>query len=155
TNHVVNAVDEFPRDSLQLAMAELARINRDPALRPAIGQIHNGRLPSHECRQRANLVHVHLRVIAQAAFHGPTRVVVLHAVANQRSQLATVQLNGDFDLHLAARNDQELPHIVGQIKMVGRSIKIEPRGVEGAHGKKSRGSRTESPKLSRESYLWL
>jgi hypothetical protein len=79
---------------------------------------------------------------------------VLDAIANERGQFAAVELDGDFDLHFASRNDEEPPHVVGQIEMIGRSIKIQSRGVEGAHSESS-DETAVSEELSRESYLWL
>src|SRR5262249_5776256 len=67
-------------------------------------------------------------------------VVVLDAIADERGQFAAVELDGDFDLHFAARNDEEPPHVVGQIEMIGRSIEIQSRGVEGAHSESSDGT---------------
>src|SRR5262249_59561847 len=105
--------------------------------------------------ERTAFVQVNLGMVAEAAFHGPARIVVLDAIADERGEFAAVELHGDFNLHLAARNDEEPPHVVGQIEMIGRSIEIQPRGVEGAHDGSRRGSEQITGELSRESYLWL
>ena len=112
---------------------ELQRIDGNAPFGAAVGKIDDGRFPGHQRRQRTDFVQIDLRMVAQAALHRPARIVVLHPVADERGQFAVVQLDGNFHLHFAARNQQQPPHVVGQIHLIGGPIEIQPRGVESAH----------------------
>ena len=68
-----------------------------PPFAPPYGMFDDRRLPGHQRRQAADLVQVDLGVVAQAALHRPAGSVVLHAIADQRPQLAVVHL--DRNLH--------------------------------------------------------
>ena len=57
------------------------RVDRDAALGAAVGHVDDGALPRHPHRQRAHLVDVDARGVAQAALAGAAGDVVLHAVA--------------------------------------------------------------------------
>ncbi len=131
---VVNFVDEFARDPLDFAQAEPAGIDGDPAFRAAVGDIDDGRFPGHQGRQSANFVEIDFRMIAQPPFHRPARIVVLHAIADERGQLAVVHLNGDLHLHFAFRDDEQPPHVLGQIHLIRRAIEVELQRVECSHG---------------------
>ena len=100
---VVDLVDELAREPLELDDAELAGVDRDAALGAAVGNVHDGGLPGHQRGQRADLVEVDLVMVAEAALHRPAGVIVLHAVADERRQLAVVHFDGNLDLHLAGR----------------------------------------------------
>ena len=84
----------------------LARIDGDAPLGAAVGNVDDGRLPGHQRGQRADLVQVDLGMVAQAPLHRPAGVVVLHAIADERGDLAVVQLDGDLHRHLALGGQQ-------------------------------------------------
>ena len=104
--------------------AELADVDRDAALRAAVRNVDDGRLPGHQRRQAADFVEIDFGVIAQAALHRPAGAVVLHAVADERAQLAVVHLDGDLHLHFAAGRDEERAQAVGQLELVGGPVEI-------------------------------
>ena len=72
-------------------------------------------------------------MIAQAPLHRPAGIVVLHAIADERGQFAVVHFDGDLHLHFPFGDDQQPPHIFGQIHLIGRAIEIELASVESSH----------------------
>src|SRR5690606_41934745 len=66
---------------LQFALGELGGINRDTALTPAVGDIHDGALERHGGGQGLNLIHVHLLVVADAALVRAPDSRMLYSVA--------------------------------------------------------------------------
>ncbi len=92
------------------------RVAIDAAFRTAERHVHDGRLPRHQVRQRAGVILVHGRVIAQAALERAARICVLHAKAQVVEQLPVVGLGNDLDLHNALRRNQDFPDLVLQIQ---------------------------------------
>jgi hypothetical protein len=134
TDHVVNFVDELAGDSFQLPAAKLGGADIDAAFGAAVGQIDQRRLPSHQRGQAADLVEVDFVVIAKSALHGSAGAIVLHAVADERTELAVVHLDGDLYLDFAAGSDEIGADAVGQLELVGSAMEVHLDGVEGAHG---------------------
>ena len=85
-DHLMDLVDEFPRDPLQLVHAEFRDIDRNASFCPAVRDIHHGRLPRHERRQAPHLVQIDLRMVAHSTLHRAPRPIVLHPVADERPQ---------------------------------------------------------------------
>ena len=79
---------------LQLVGLELVAGAVDAALRAAVGDVDDRRLPGHQHRQRAHLVEVDVGVVAQAALVGAAGAVVLHAVALEDVDLPSASLTG-------------------------------------------------------------
>jgi hypothetical protein len=136
---VVQFVDKLAGDPLEFAPAERERIDGDASFGAAVGQIDHGRFPGHQRCQRAHFVEIDLRMKPQPPLHRPPRIVVLHAVADERSQLAVVHLDRDLDLHLALGHQQQAAHIVAEVHVIGGPIEIHLRGVESAHAGKDEG----------------
>ena len=77
---------------LQLLPAVLARIDLDPALAAAEGDLGDGGLPGHLRGQRLEQVERHLAVVADAALVRAAGLVVLDAVGLEALRLAGHQL---------------------------------------------------------------
>ncbi len=75
-------------------------------------------------------------MIAQAPFHRPARVVVLHAVADERGDLAVVHLDGDLHRDFAFGREQQPPHVLAQIELIGSPVEIELGGLGSLHGRR-------------------
>ena len=131
--HVVDFVDEFSSDPFEFAAAVFTRVDRDPPFGSAVGKIHDGRLPGHQCSQRAHLVEIDFVVVTQPSFHRPARVIVLDAVPLKNSQFAVVQFDGDLDGDFAARRDEQFAHARGQFQNIRSLIKVLTRAVERFH----------------------
>ena len=58
---------------------------------------------------------------------------MLHAIADERGDLAVVHFDGDLHLHFAFGHEQQPPHVVAQIHLIGRAIEIELQRVECSH----------------------
>ena len=125
----------------------LCDVDGDAALRAAVGNIDDGRLPGHQRGQAADFVEIDFGVIAQAALHRPAGAVVLHAVADERAQLAVVHFDGNLHLHLARGRDEERAHAVGQVELVGSPVKVQFDGFEGTHGGEVSGVRDSGDRV--------
>ena len=141
-DHVVQAVDEPPGDAFDLARTECGRIDGDPPLGAAVGQVDHGGLPGHQGGQGADFVQVDFGVIAQPPFHRPPGVVVLHPIADEGADFAVVHFHDDLDRDLALRGQQHPPHVVAQVHPIGGPIEVEPGRVDRPHGRRpARGFR--------------
>src|SRR5690606_36174702 len=67
----VYLIDKLSRETLPLSQAEFLGIDSDAPFRPAVGDIHHGRLPRHERSDTANVVEIDFGVIANAPLHRP------------------------------------------------------------------------------------
>ena len=119
----------------------VGRIDGDASLGAAVGNVDHCGLPSHEGRQRADFVQVDLGMVAEAAFHRSAGVVVLHAIADERADLAVVHLDAICTDDFALGRQQQLPHVLAEIHAVGGPVEIQPGGVEGLVGRSCRSSR--------------
>ena len=115
-----------PRESL-------VGIAVDPPLGPAERKVDERRLPGHQAGQRPGFVLVDRRVIAQPALERPPRIVVLHPIADEVADLARIELDHDFDAHLAVGSDHERADVFRQVEAVRRLIEIVVRRLEGLH----------------------
>ena len=122
--HLLDLVDERPRDPLQLVAAELRRVAVDAALGAAERDPDDRRLPRHERGERADLVEVDLRVEAHAALVRPARGVVLDAVAGVDVDPPVGLPDRDLDLHLAVVGPQDRAHVVLEPEPVGRELEV-------------------------------
>ena len=93
---IMNKIDEVARNPLELAMAELANVDRDSPLGPTVRDVHNRRLPGHQRGQRTDFVQVDVGMIPQPPLHRPAGIVVLHPIAQKRADLAVVHFHGDL-----------------------------------------------------------
>ena len=132
TNKLVDAVDEAPRQPLQLALAEFLDVHRDAALGAAVGEAGEGRLPRHERGEGADLVEVDVRGVAQAALVRAASVVVLDAVALEDPDRAVVELQRDLDRDGAVRGDEQVLDVLPHVHHVHRPAEVVV-GVLEAH----------------------
>ena len=112
---------------LELASAELRGVDRQPPFRTAVREVDDGGLPGHQRRKRADLVHVDVGVKPQAPLHRTAGVVVLHSIADKRGDFAVVALDGDLNLDLPLGDDQQAPHILGQVDLIRSPIEVQLR----------------------------
>mmetsp|Transcript_46445 Transcript_46445/g.116151 ORF Transcript_46445/g.116151 Transcript_46445/m.116151 type:complete len:426 (-) Transcript_46445:196-1473(-) len=96
-----------PGELLQLALAECLDIHADTALRSAKGNVQQGGLPCHQGGQGADIVHVHVRMVAQTALVGAAGAVVLHTEGLEGVDLAGVACDGQVELQLPVRLHQQ------------------------------------------------
>ena len=125
-----------PGDALELGRGVAARVDRDAALRPAVGQLDHGALPGHPHRQGADLVDVDRRVVPQAALAGSARDVVLHAVPVEQLGGAVVAPQRDRDVDLAARCGQHRVHPGVVAEPADRAVELAERGAQRAVGRR-------------------
>ncbi len=85
------------RHLFELALGEGAGIDNHAALGAAVGEIHERALPRHPHGQGAALVQGHTGVIADAAFGGALRHVVLDAKAGEDALVAVVHHHREVD----------------------------------------------------------
>ena len=63
-------------------------------------------------------------MISQPTFERTSRIIVLHAVTDQRAAIAVIKLERDANLNFALGGQEKLSSAIGQIEMVGRFVKI-------------------------------
>ena len=132
-DHVVNLLHEGPGQPLEFAGGKRLGVHGDAALGPAVGQVHHGRLPGHQRRERDDLVEVHLRVVADAALHRAAGVVVLDAEADVGGERPVVLDEAALDLDLAVRGDEEVPLVLVDLQQVGGAVEVHVRRFGGGH----------------------
>src|SRR5690606_36078577 len=85
--------------------------------------------------ERADLVDVDARRVAQAALARPARDVVLHAVAVEEDGAAVVAPQRHGHVHLATRGREHLVQTVVVTEELDRARELGVRGVEGRRGR--------------------
>ena len=99
-----------PGDALELGLRVVARIDDHATLGAAVRDVEQRALPRHPHRQRADLVEVDVRAVAQPALCRPAGVVVLHPVAGDDLHAAVVAAQRDADRELATRGGEQVVH---------------------------------------------
>ena len=89
---VMNLIDELAGDPLLLGETKGARVDGDPPLGAAVGNVHHRGLQRHQRREAADFVEVDLGVITEAPLHWSAGVVVLHPIADVGGDLALISL---------------------------------------------------------------
>ncbi len=84
----------FSGEPLQFALGQFRGIYRNAALTAAVGDVHHSALEGHGCSECLNFIHVHVLVIADAPFVGPSDAGVLHSVALEHFDGAIVHPHG-------------------------------------------------------------
>ena len=130
----VDCIDESAREPLQLPVGELGGIDGDASFGAAVGNVDNRRLPRHQGCQPPHLLQVDLRMVTQASLHRAPGVVVLHAIADVGEEFSGVEFHRNLHLHLAAGGEEQLPHVGGEIELVGGPVEIDSRGITRSHG---------------------
>ena len=97
-------------DPLEFGLRVVARIDDHSALGAAVGDVEQRAFPRHPHGQRADLVEVDVRAVAQAALGRPAGVVVLHPVAGDDLHAAVVAAQRDADGQLATRGGEQVVH---------------------------------------------
>jgi hypothetical protein len=95
--------------------APLRAAERDPGHR---------RLPGHERREGADLIDVHLRVEADAAFVGAAGAVVLDPVAGVDVDLAVGLLDRDLNGDLAVGRPEHDAEVIRKLQAFGREVEV-------------------------------
>ncbi len=126
-------------ERLGLARAHRPGIAGDTALRAAEGNVHEGALPGHPHRQRADLVEVGGGVIAEPTLGRPSSHVVLDPIAGEHAHTAVVQPDREANRELAVRRPKRLAHSRIEVKVVGSSVELGERGRQGARSRGTRG----------------
>ena len=126
---VADLLREAPGQALLLADAHRSRVALDAALRASERDVHEGRLPRHERRKRADLVDIGIGVVADAALVRTARGVVLDAIAGEDVEPAVVHSNGDLNSDLAVCRAEDFPHLVREPDVVGRAVEEEVDGL--------------------------
>lgn len=130
---VVDFVDELACDAFELMLTEFLGIDSDTALSAAVWEINDGGFPRHQRGQAADFVEIHFVVIAEAALHGATGAVVLHAVADEGVEIAVIHFDRNLHLHLAACANENGTYAFGELELVGSAVEVHLNGFEGAH----------------------
>jgi hypothetical protein len=77
---------------------------------------------------------INLRVVADAAFHRPAGIVVLHAETDEGGQGAVVFGDGAFHLDLAERDDEALLELGVEAEQPRGLPEVAAGGDERVHG---------------------
>ena len=86
--------------SLKLALGHLRRVAGYAALCAAVGNVGNCAFEGHPCGERADFVHIYIRMKSYAALARTAGARVLDAVACEHFHLAVVHAHGEVDLQL-------------------------------------------------------
>ncbi len=126
--HDGDALREPARQSFELELGQLLRIDGDAALGAPERNVHERGLPGHDRRETQDLVVIGFRVIADpalaAALAGPARAVVLDAIAGEHLDPSVVHAHRHLDLHLAEWRHQDLPHVAFEVDQVGGALEL-------------------------------
>jgi hypothetical protein len=106
-------------EPLKLAFRQAARVDDNATLGAAVRQVDHGAFPCHPHRQRLHLVEANEGAVADAAFHGPAGVVVLHPVAREHLGVAVVHADGEVDGQLAPAQLEDLEEVRVQVQQPG------------------------------------
>ena len=118
---------ETARHAFEFGLAHALRIADHAALAAAKGNVHGGGFPGHPSRERFHFVERDTGVIADAAFGGAARDVVLHAKAGEDFHLAVVHLGRDGNFQDALRGSQNLAHAGIELQVLGGDIELDLR----------------------------
>ena len=123
--------DEAAAEVLQLALAQLRRVDDHAALGAAVRQIDDRALPGHPHGEGADLVQRDGRRIADAALVGSAGVVVLHAIAGEGADAAVVHLHGEVDGELPFGALQAGQDALVQAEQRGGGVELLQRRLVG------------------------
>ena len=118
---------EPPRQALELAQRERARLAADAALRAAVREAEERALPRHPHRERRALAERHLGVVADAALRRPDDARVLDAVAGKDDAAAVVHADRDRDDRRALRIAQPLGDVVRDVRDRNGLVELRDR----------------------------
>ena len=121
---VMDLVDKCAGHSLDELSRTDMRVDTDPSLGTAIGQVRDSRFPSHESRQRSYLIQIHGRMVTQPTLHRTARIVVLNAVPDIGGNLPVVTLHRYLDLYLSPGSQQQCPLVLWQLHVVSRADEV-------------------------------
>ena len=111
----------------------MRRIADDAALAAAERDVRDGALPRHPRGERGDLVERDAGMVADAAFRGPERDVVLHAIAGEDLDGAAVHLHRTRHDDLALGVREDFPDAALEVQQAGRFVELlEHRGEERA-----------------------
>jgi len=144
-DELADAIDELPRDVLELVLGELIAGAVDSALRSAERNVDDGRLPAHQRGERPDLVEVDGLVVAHAALVGPPSRVVLHAITTEDMHVPVAQANGDLNRDLAVGRGEHRPDVVVEAEVVGGDIEVVVDRLQ--RGEVGRGGRGRGGRL--------
>ena len=118
-----------PGHVLELLPAHRARVAGHPALRAAIGQLHQGALPAHEHRERRHLRKRDARVVADAALGGAEDRAVMDPVAQKDLGPPVVHSRGHADDQRPSRIAQPLVNVGIERQPLGDRVQLLERGA--------------------------
>ena len=119
-----------PGQVLELVLAQLARIDRDGAFRPAIGDADGSALPGHEHRERLDQVEVDVRVVPDAALGRSAADVVLNTPAGEDVHRTIVQTDRKVHRQLALDLAETSPCVIGKADDVRCGVESTLGGLE-------------------------
>ena len=137
---------EAAREPFEFELGELLGIDGDAALGAAERDVHQSGLPGHDGGQAQDFVVVGVEMVADPAFAGPPRPVVLDAVPGEHLDAAVVHAHRNLHLHLAERPHENAPHVLLEVDQVGGALELAvddglPRhGARGSCGSGHRAS---------------
>src|SRR5690606_24498338 len=99
------------------------------ALGTAERYVHHGGFPGHQAGQRAHFVQVHVRVIAKPALEGPSRIIMLDAIADVVADGSIVQLDDDLDSELASRRPEQGLVAAVQLQRIEGLLQVSIRSL--------------------------
>src|SRR5439155_22070115 len=109
-------------EAFELVLGELVWIANNPPFRSTERKIDDGALPSHPGSQSFHLIKSDLGVIANAAFAGTSRAVVLHAESVELVNCAAVHLDGQRTRQRLPRAAEPFAHARLQAPLFGGGI---------------------------------
>ena len=117
-------------EAFELVLGELVWIANNPPFRSTERKIDDGALPGHPGSQSFHLIKSDLRVIANAAFAGTSRAVVLHAESVEHVNRAVVHLDGQRKRERPPRAAQHFAHARIEAALFGGGIELAHRNAE-------------------------
>ena len=124
TDVVAELVREATRQAHALALGESTRVALHGALGAAKRDVHQGALPGHHRSQRAHLVEVDVRVVANAALVRSQDVVVLNAIAGEHLELAAVHAHREVHDELGLRLREHRRDVARQVHHLRSALEI-------------------------------
>ena len=115
---------EAASDAFQLGLRVAARVELDPAFRPAHRDVGDSGFPGHPGRQRAHLVNVDVGMVAEPAFEGAKHVRVLNAIAGKDLDVFVVHLDRERDGHLVHRLGQDGADVWVELHQIGGPVEL-------------------------------
>ena len=125
-DHLVQAIHILARNGLQFPHGKLPGVAGDAALAPTEWDVDHRRFPGHQGCEGLHLFRVYRGVVAQPAFHGAARVVVLHPVSDEGADLSRVRFDGDFHLDFPRGRPEHGLGTVVVLHQMGCTFKVLP-----------------------------